>query len=395
MQDTSKMTPKELMNYRIQLVRDAQAFQKPDRIAINANMFNWMFLDAGYTVAKAYRDYKAIDDSLVKFVEKYKVDSINQLHTGFRNIFQLCDALGGSTVYSSEEDVNMNAISEDVIHADEYEELTNDFTKTMWTKALPRLFPKVKEMTPKEFAEASRSLQDYLDARNYSETKLQEKYGIIVDAVPCLSPGFESLFNFFRGIKCLSLDLRRHKDQVAEYCRVRDELLVGSTLQALKEKGDGWDMSQPYDVCLVMLGNSIVNRKQFDQYYAAPFEKVLDYCAEHNKQAFIYAEGSWERFGDFFNKYPKGVCNMMVEQDDPYVLREKFPNLCLYGGLDVNLMGKEGAQDECVAMAKKAIDELGRDGGLILMPNKMVSYPFDMNSDNLKAVCDFVTTYEI
>ena len=158
MQDTSKMTPKELMNYRIQLVRDAQAFQKPDRIAINANMFNWMFLDAGYTVAKAYRDYKAIDDSLVKFVEKYKVDAINQLHTGFRNIFQLCDALGGSTVYSSEEDVNMNAVSENVITPDEYDDLIHDYRKTLWTKALPRLFPKVKDMTLKRIMAGRRAV---------------------------------------------------------------------------------------------------------------------------------------------------------------------------------------------------------------------------------------------
>ena len=122
---------------------------------------------------------------------------------------------------------------------------------------------------------------------------------------------------------------------------------------------------------------------------------MLDYCADHGKQAFIYAEGSWERFGDFFNQYPKGVCSIMVEQDNPFVLREKFPNICLYGGLDVNLMGREGQQDACIAMAKNAIDQLGKDGGLVLMPNKMVSYPYDMNRENLKAVCDFVLHYEI
>ena len=395
MQDTSKMTPRDLMYYRIKLVRDAQNWVKPDRMPINANMFNWMFLDAGYTVNNAYRDYAAIDDSLVKFVTKYKVDHINQLHTGFRNIFQMCDALGGSSVYTSEVDANMNALPVNVIEPEEYDELTHDYTRTIWKKVLPRLFPKVEDMTPKEFAEASRSLKAYNDARAYSEGKLQNEYGIIVDAVPCLCPGFEALFNYWRGIKGLSIDLRRHKNKVSEYCAWEDEANTAAVLSALEAKGDGPDPEQPYDVCLVMLGNSIVNRKQFDQYYAQSFGKVLDYCRDHGKQAFVYAEGSWERFGDFFNSYPKGVCSIMVEQDDPYVLREKYPNVCLFGGLDVNLMGKVGAQDACVAMAKRAIDELGRDGGLILMPNKMVSYAYDMNSENLRAVCDFVTSYQL
>lgn len=38
-------------------------------------------------------------------------------------------------------------------------------------------------------------------------------------------------------------------------------------------------------------------------------------------------------------------------------------------------------------MCKKVIDEVGADGGLILAPNKMLSYPNDCKSENLEAIC--------
>ena len=84
---------------------------------------------------------------------------------------------------------------------------------------------------------------------------------------------------------------------------------------------------------------------------------------------------------------------MMVEQDDPFEIRRKYPNISLYGGLEVNVM-RNGTKQQCIDMAKKAIDELGCDGGLILAPTKMLAYPNDMNGENLRAVCEFVQDYK-
>lgn len=62
--------------------------------------------------------------------------------------------------------------------------------------------------------------------------------------------------------------------------------------------------------------------------------------------------------------------------------------------MPVDIIGHE-APETCVNYARRVIDDLGTDGGLVLMPNKMVSYPYDMNSDNLKAVAEFVSEYYI
>lgn len=82
-----------------------------------------------------------------------------------------------------------------------------------------------------------------------------------------------------------------------------------------------------------------------------------------------------------------------VERDNPYEVRKQIPNLGIIGGLDVTVMGT-GTPGQCVDMAKRAIDELGRDGGFWLGCNKFVTYENDMNSENLKAVSDFVMEYK-
>lgn len=380
-----------LRDYRIQLFRKAHAFERPERVPISGNMFTWMFLDAGYSLEEALYHYDKIDDSLMKFVKKYKVDAINQLHTGYRNCFPVCAALDQTGIYST--DKGLQAITEDIIHPDEYDDLINDYQKTIWTKALPRIYPNVKKMSCEAFANAAKNLKVFNNARTHSEEKLQEEHGIVVDSVPAYCPASELLFTRWRGIKGFSMDIRRHLDKVYEFSESYDEQFLPEIFKNL-DRFSGQNPDQPYDVCLVMLGHTVLNEKKFEKLYVPSFKKVLDYCQKHGKQAFIYAEGSWERFGDFFNSYEKGVCNMMVEMDDPYTLRKKFPNLCLYGGLDVGVMGTE-TSDKCIDMAKKAIEELGRDGGLVLQPNKMVSYVGDMKSENLEAVCDFVAKYEL
>ena len=65
---------------------------------------------------------------------------------------------------------------------------------------------------------------------------------------------------------------------------------------------------------------------------------------------------------------------------------------CIYGGLNTDVMG-HGTPKQCVDMAKRAIDELGCEGGLVLTENKFTAFPNDMNPENLKAVANFVLEY--
>lgn len=67
--------------------------------------------------------------------------------------------------------------------------------------------------------------------------------------------------------------------------------------------------------------------------------------------------------------------------------------MALCGGLTSLMMGT-ASPEECVAHTKKLIDELGSDGGLVLSLNAMGCFPADTKAENLRAVSEFIRTYQ-
>ena len=75
-------------------------------------------------------------------------------------------------------------------------------------------------------------------------------------------------------------------------------------------------------------------------------------------------------------------------------IRKALPNVAIMGGMTTDLLSN-GTPEDCVAYAKRLCDELGRDGGFIFSENKMLSYRNDAKSENMLAVCDFVSSYRL
>lgn len=394
MQDTSKMTPRELYEYRIKLYHDAQSWKKPDRIPINGHAFTWIFIAAGYSPTEATRSYDLINKCLVHYVNEYKVDQINIGSSGYRNPFLISDSLGGSDVYTDKEADKLNVITEDLMRPDEYEYAMNNFPAWSW-EAIMRKFPHIKEMTPQNLIQSMRIANEYYAQKEKSNLMLREQYGSLAELDTYdVSPVFDDLFNVYRGLKGVSMDLRRKKAQLDLFCETQDNKAIARFRDWLDKQPYGRNAEETYDISIGLLGHTIVNRKQFDKYYAPLIEAVCAGAQEKGKHVQFFSEGMWERFGDFFNQFKKGTVSMMVEEDNIFELREKYPNICLMGGIDIDLLSS-GTPDQCIESVKKVIDELGREGGLILQPSKMVSFANDCKPENLKAIADFVTSYDI
>lgn len=166
MKPETEMTPKELFDYRIRLFRDALAWKKPDRTPFSGNVFNWMFQDAGYTTAYAVRHYDAAEDSLVKFYKKYNIDHFNTGVTAFRNYNAVTDLLGeGDNGYTGNDENLINCIVEDLISPDEYDYFIEDMTKATWERFLGRRYKRMRNMSPREFAESVKEHYHYRQER--------------------------------------------------------------------------------------------------------------------------------------------------------------------------------------------------------------------------------------
>ena len=77
------MNAKDLKQSRVQLFRDAANFKRTERIPHFANVVTWKVFDAGYTLDQAMTNFDVLEDTVVKFLDRYPVDGL--MDVGIRN----------------------------------------------------------------------------------------------------------------------------------------------------------------------------------------------------------------------------------------------------------------------------------------------------------------------
>ncbi len=387
---------------RKQLYIDAITWNKPKRVLLNGYQMGWMYTDCGMTLDVAARDYYMSEVAMDEFCKKYPVDAIGTASNGFRYHYRFTDPLGHSGGYANPEenlkDGNVNAVFANVISADDYDALMADHNKVRWEVALFNLYPDAKNLSPEAFARAAQEVYFLGAAKEKVNSTIRDKWGVLTpygDVTGC-SVFVDTLFNIYRGIKELAVDLRRQKEKVYEVCQFFDEKAVNAAIAKLDAlpDGHGVGIKNHYDCSIGALAHTVINDKHCEKLYIEPWRKFINKVEEKDKGIYCNIEGGFlgRNLADFFNEYKKGTLNIAVEMDDPYEVRKQCPNVAIFGGLSVDILGNS-TPEASVAMAKKAIDELGADGGLYLGPNKMVSYAYDMTSENIKAVSEFTSTY--
>ena len=204
--------------------------------------------------------------------------------------------------------------------------------------------------------------------------------------------GIEHLMETALGIKQLSIMMRRNPEKIKHFVDTWDEREVRPAINKILAGKDGPNLKYCFDSSIVMLAHNILNPKQFEEYYWPRLEPLLKAYAAKKKNVRIYTEGSIGRYAEYFKDIPKGTLTFHIENDDPFELRKLLPNVAIMGGLSTELLGS-GTPDECVAYTRRLFEELGSEGGFILSQGKMLSFRNDAKSENLKAVCDFVSDY--
>ena len=101
-------------------------------------------------------------------------------------------------------------------------------------------------------------------------------------------------------------------------------------------------------------------------------------------------QGKSEPFIPFFyERYPHNMFTYLLETDDIFAIREKYPDVPLAGGMTDTFLGSASVQ-EVLDRAKLLVREIGADGGYIMTQDKMGSFRNDGNADNLKALCHYM-----
>ena len=390
------MNGKQLQRERARLFRDAANFRPTDRIPHFANVVTWKVFDAGYTLDQAMTNFDVMEECVVKFLDTYPVDGL--MDVGIRNQFNVTEAFGeGGYYYYNEEVVGIHDHAHCTV--DTLQDYLDDPVRYAWEVILPKKYgdswaEKDRAVWKKTFSEYMRYIKYIL----HMSSVTGKCYGL-----PSLSPnnpmrgavvlGIEELMSNLLGIQNLSIAMRRSPDKLDAFIERWDAERIDPIIEKIRG-GKGPDEKYCFDSSILMLAHNTMNKKQFERFYWPHFKKLLDAYAEKKMNVRIFAEGSVLRFAEYFADYPKGALTFHLEQDDPFEFRAALPNCAIMGGMTTDLLSG-GTPEECVDYAKRLCDGLGKEGGFIFSEGKMLSYRNDARPENMKAVCDFVSSYRL
>lgn len=385
------MDPKALLQERTELFDNAFHFRHNKRVPLGCNLWSWMVLDCGYKQSEALQSYDRMEQIIREIHERYQFDAYHNLLV--RNPIHLTNQLGGGCSWFDPTDEFIQCADINYMAKDEYAEYMENPNRFFWSKALPRY----TKWNDKDFTLTlgglKKAMEEYDRFLGYCRRIVdinRDDYGALMYYTSTVTPALDDFLVCLRGIKGLSIDLRKNKEQLLEALDRHWERRYVPVLKSAMEVGKkpGYISA----ISCALLGHSILSPKQFGEFYWRHLKQMIDAAIEHNQQIYLFAEASILHFAEYFEEVPKGVLMIHLEQDDIFEFRKRLPNIAVAGGMPAALLG-HGTKEECVDYAKKLIDELG--DGFVLCQNKMIAYRSDCTRENLMAVCDFARNYTL
>jgi hypothetical protein len=377
------MDAKAALQERKELFNDCIAFRKPKRVPAISNVFSWKILDAGYKLTEAIMDYDIMEKLVCEFHERYQFDAY--LDLGSRNSIKPTSEMGVQYYVINDEMESINYIDRVLMEGNEYKEFAAN-PKAFYWKMFLRKYP---DATKGQFASAIRKFMEFMSFNTRMVQKFTTEYGVfpVLNMQAVTMNPFESIYQTYRGIKGMAIDLRKYGGDIKELLDVLYETELAPRMAAAMKSSDGVYVCDMYTA---LLGHSILNAKQFEEFYWPYLKKTLDAVIAAGKTIFIFSESDILRFAEYFQDMPKGTVVLHPELDDIFELRKKLPNICLAAGIKTGLLG-HGTKQDCIDYAKKLIDGLG--DGIIISQDKMISYRNDCKRENLLAVNEFIRDY--
>lgn len=378
------MEGKTLFNERKELFNNVIQMKKTSRTPNVSNAYTWKILDSPYKLSEALNDYDTFEKIIYDFHERYQFDAYMDL--GSRNPIKVSNALNGGAYIINDENESITVCDHAVMKREEYKEVAENPMKFNWERAFARYCN--EDLTVEQLKNGVQEFLIFGQFLGKVNSKFKNEYQCVPMGSNLVWHPFEYFFNTMRGIKEISIDLRKSKPEMIEAM----ETLYQTTIVPAVEQAIANDNSDYVtDTTTAFLGHSILSEKQFAELYWPILKRVIDKLSANNKTMYIFCESTMMRFKDFFQDVPKGTLIIHLEQDNIFEMRKVLPNICLAGGMTTDLLG-HGSKQQCIDYAKKLIDELG--DGFIMSQNKMLSFRNDCKRENLIAVNEFVRNYK-
>lgn len=431
----SKINTKQILDERVQRVRDAVALKEPDRVPITP--FTDIFfptIQAGMSHKEAMYKGRKYCNAALKVYSRYDWDLYPAIL--FPGLGKLNDMVGNETTkWAGAADPNFRLgdyqpyqyIEKEWMKAEEYDKLLQDPTGYLLRNVIPRQntvlapfvnFPnlatfvsmfsgigmsffffnkEVKKMT-KSFNKAMRGMiGTLLGMRKYSKSMRKRGNPVAGQFVIAQAP-FDMISDSLRGMRGAMLDMFRHPEELKKTCDLLVEpLLAGMDNPTLSIGDPDEDAVTLSFIPLHRGADGFMSNEQFEEFYWPGLTKLMEGMIARDIIPMPFYEGRYTDRLEFlaeFAKKHKGKMVYWFHDTDIIKVKEMMGDyVCIRGNVPASLLvgGPPKAVEEYV---KKSIEGC-MEGGGYLVDGGVSGIPNEAKHENVQAMTDAVHKYGV
>jgi len=378
---------KQTYEERVKRVVTTSNHQEPDRVPVMTSFETW-------SIGYADGSIKEMEENYEKEIEYYSRpydDVYSDAAYGAGMIFDAKSAkiLGSPAHFISSDGQTVQHMETCLMEDDEYPELIADPYGYTFNKLVPRKNANLNK-TPEENYQALKDLITHWKNKGVVQAQLNEKlvteYGIPVIYSGFIYPPMDYIFDYYRGFKGVSMDMRRQPDKLEAGIEALYDMANG-----LMGIAPGTESLPEFPFYATMMHvPTFLSPKQFERFFWPTYERMWRQVSDLGGKLIIFMEGSWKNKYDFLNSFPKNFALGIIEDDDIFEAKKLIGDtMTIIGGMDLGLL-KLGTKEACIDQAQKLIDVCAPGGGYIFGTPRALLSKGDVNVENLIAVNQYV-----
>ncbi|MBI5585238.1 MAG: hypothetical protein HY892_15610 [Deltaproteobacteria bacterium] len=412
-------TATEIFQQRQKRILDVIALSKPDQVPI-IGWFGFFFSRyTGLSIQEAMYDPEKLEAAYWKVIEDFEPDLCGNPY-GLIFLGPFLEALDYKQLLWAGHGLAANRpyqyLEAEYMLAEEYDHFLFDPTDFMLRQYWPRVFGALKGLeklpplrhivsyglgapygfapflqpavqaalkTLKKAGEKSAEIAAWTGrfaARAHSEG-YPGSYGSISHAP------FDTLSDFFRGMKGAMLDMYRRPEKVLQACEKLLPSMIDMAVGASKMSGN------PRVFIPIHKGiDGLMSETQFLKFYWPTLRELMVRLIEAGLTPCPLWEGQCNSRLEIIKDIPAGKAIYAFEQTDLFKAKAVLGDrVCLRGNVPLSLLAT-GTPEDVRACVRRLIDEVGRDGGYILDSGGAMD---DARVENVQAMFEATREYGV
>lgn len=282
-----------------------------------------------------------------------------------------------------------------VLMETEYDALIENPMKCIQNLVLPRLHENLNQTGMQSGAALLRAL---MFEKNQMEGFYSRLYDLSDEQDAPMYYGtmfyapFDLLADHLRGIRQISLDMRRRPEKVEQACEVLSDLMVHYVEKTMPVPEEGF----PFACSWVHLP-PMINPKQFERFFWPTFQKVCNALVEKGYTLYLQFQGDYSegRYFNYYAKLPKGKIVIAVEHQNFETALEMMGDQNIISCSYPLHYLTNYSTEVCLEKAKELLDIGMKHQRFYFGFNKPAFSVHDAEFEKLKAVLRFIRKYGV